>query len=162
MSICDLFELASGAKVNRGKSKAMLFGNWVNQSFIPFTVRTDYLKVLGIWFRGAGLCAKTSEECITKVRQKLGRWEHRSLAIMGKNLVIRSELLSVLLYVKFVKENNFDHKSIRKWSAWSVLENLQEKERVDLLKWFTVQKAHLAECLISEFSNKLYDITWLV
>eukprot|EP00061_Rhincodon_typus_P008440 g31042.t1 len=49
---------------------------------------SDYLKVLGIWFRGATVCAKTWEECTTKAKQKLGRWEHRSLSIEGKNLVI--------------------------------------------------------------------------
>eukprot|EP00061_Rhincodon_typus_P005645 g25418.t1 len=46
LSICDQFELASDAKVNRGKNKAMFFGNWADRSCIPFTVRTDYLKVL--------------------------------------------------------------------------------------------------------------------
>eukprot|EP00061_Rhincodon_typus_P015763 g43625.t1 len=36
------------AKVNRGKSEAMFFENRADRSFIPFTVRTDYLKMLGI------------------------------------------------------------------------------------------------------------------
>eukprot|EP00061_Rhincodon_typus_P011391 g36355.t1 len=88
LSICDQFELASGAKVNRGKSEAMVFGNRATQSFIPFTIRADYLKVLSNGFRGAGACAKTCEECATKVGQKLSRWEHWSLSIVGKNLVI--------------------------------------------------------------------------
>eukprot|EP00061_Rhincodon_typus_P004950 g23801.t1 len=88
LSICDQFELASGAKVNRGKSEAMFFSNWADRSFIPFTVRTDYLKVLGVWFGGAGACTKTWEEHITKLRQKLVLWEHHSLSIAGKNLVI--------------------------------------------------------------------------
>ncbi|GCC35651.1 hypothetical protein chiPu_0014138 [Chiloscyllium punctatum] len=52
MCICDQFEWALGAKVNRGKSEAMLFRNWADQSSIPITVRTDHLKVLGIWFGG--------------------------------------------------------------------------------------------------------------
>eukprot|EP00061_Rhincodon_typus_P004516 g22787.t1 len=77
----------------------MFFGNWADRSFIPFTVRTDYLKVLGIWFGGAGACTKTWGERVKKVRQKLSRWEHRSLSIAGKNLVIRCKVLSVLLYV---------------------------------------------------------------
>eukprot|EP00061_Rhincodon_typus_P009852 g33662.t1 len=55
--------------------------------------------MLGIWFRRAGACAKFWEECIAKVRQKLVFWEHYSLSISGKNLVIRSEELSLLLYV---------------------------------------------------------------
>eukprot|EP00061_Rhincodon_typus_P011065 g35817.t1 len=67
VSICDQFELASGAKVNRGKNS---------------------LRVLGIWFRGAGAWTKTWEERVIKVRQKLGKWEHRTLSFAGKNLVI--------------------------------------------------------------------------
>eukprot|EP00061_Rhincodon_typus_P013224 g39460.t1 len=51
-------------------------------------IRTDYLKVLGIWYGGARVCAQTWEELITKMRQKLGRWQHRSLSIVSKNLVI--------------------------------------------------------------------------
>eukprot|EP00061_Rhincodon_typus_P009422 g32920.t1 len=66
LSICDQFEMALGAKVNRGKSKAVLFGNWANRSFIPFTIRTQYLKVLGVWFGEAGVCTKTWEERVTK------------------------------------------------------------------------------------------------
>eukprot|EP00061_Rhincodon_typus_P017129 g45688.t1 len=46
MSICDWIELASGDKVNQGKS--MFFGKWADRSFIPFTVRTDFRMVLGI------------------------------------------------------------------------------------------------------------------
>eukprot|EP00061_Rhincodon_typus_P013095 g39257.t1 len=51
-----------------------------------------YLKKLGIRFRVAGAYTKTWEECIIKVRQKLGFWEHCSLSIAGKNLVIRSKM----------------------------------------------------------------------
>eukprot|EP00061_Rhincodon_typus_P006126 g26431.t1 len=88
MSFCLQSKLASGAKVNRGKSETMVFGNWANQFFVPFTIRTDYLKVLGIWFGGAGVCTKSWEERITKVRQRLGLWAHHSLTIVGKSLVI--------------------------------------------------------------------------
>eukprot|EP00061_Rhincodon_typus_P006710 g27657.t1 len=46
--------------------------------------REDRLpEVLGIWFRGAWTRSKSWEE------QKLVFWEHRSLSIVGKNLVIR-------------------------------------------------------------------------
>eukprot|EP00061_Rhincodon_typus_P017593 g46352.t1 len=50
---------------------------------------TDYLKVLRIWFGGARACAKSWEERIAKVRQELVFWEHHSLSIEGKILVIR-------------------------------------------------------------------------
>eukprot|EP00061_Rhincodon_typus_P009374 g32829.t1 len=80
MSICNHFELASGAKVDPGKSEAMLFENWVNRSFIPFA---DYLEVLGIRFGDAEVCTKAWEERIANVRQKLGFWEHHSLSIVA-------------------------------------------------------------------------------
>eukprot|EP00061_Rhincodon_typus_P008164 g30544.t1 len=37
---------------------------------------------------------------------------------------------------KFAKKNIFDHKSIRKWSACTVLETLWEKEKVYPVVWF--------------------------
>eukprot|EP00061_Rhincodon_typus_P013434 g39808.t1 len=76
MSICDQFELASGAKVNGDKHKAVLFENWAERSFIPFAVRTDYPKMLGIWFRGAGMCTKSWEETIAK---SIRKWSVRSI-----------------------------------------------------------------------------------
>jgi len=88
LKVCEQFERASGAKVNRGKSEAMFFGNWADRSFVPFTVREDYLKVLGIWF-GAKIGMSTLPRPGKKCRSNL----------VGKNLVIRYEVLSVLLYV---------------------------------------------------------------
>eukprot|EP00061_Rhincodon_typus_P017663 g46456.t1 len=109
LSICDQFELVSGAKVNRGKSKAMFFGNWANQSFIPLTISSDYLK-------------------------------------------------------KFVKKNTFDHQSLRKWSARSILETLRETGRVNLVMWFPEQTVRVIwqNVLSRQLSNKHQDITWLV
>eukprot|EP00061_Rhincodon_typus_P012970 g39045.t1 len=83
ISICDQFELALEAEVNRGKSGAMFFENWADRSFIPFTIMKDYLMVLGIWCGGAGPSTKAWEEHIAKVKQKLVLWEHRSLSIVG-------------------------------------------------------------------------------
>ncbi|XP_048392419.1 uncharacterized protein LOC125455003 isoform X2 [Stegostoma tigrinum] len=71
MRICDQFELTSGSKVNRGKSKAMFFTDWADRFFILFTVKTEFLKELGTWFRGTGACAKSWKEHIAKVKQKL-------------------------------------------------------------------------------------------
>eukprot|EP00061_Rhincodon_typus_P008874 g31882.t1 len=47
MSICDQFELASGANINRGKIKALFFRNWAEQSFIPFLIQGNSLAGLG-------------------------------------------------------------------------------------------------------------------
>ena len=99
ISICDQFESATGARVNRRKSEAMLFGNWPDRSSVPFTIKPDFLKVLGIWFGGAEACNKNWLERIARVGKKLELWRQRSLSITGKNLVIRCEVLSGLLYL---------------------------------------------------------------
>ncbi|XP_072103315.1 uncharacterized protein [Mobula birostris] len=57
------------------------------------------MKVLGIWFGWAEACNKNWQERTAKVRQKLGLWGGCSLSITGKNLVIRCEVLSGLLYL---------------------------------------------------------------
>eukprot|EP00061_Rhincodon_typus_P013468 g39854.t1 len=61
---------------------------------------------------------------------------------------------------KFTKKNNFDHKSIRKWSACSVLETLREKERVDPVMWFPEQtvKVIWQNASSPELVNKHPDI----
>ncbi|GCC35650.1 hypothetical protein chiPu_0014137 [Chiloscyllium punctatum] len=65
---------------------------------------------------------------------------------------------------KFMKKNTFDHKSIRKWSARSVLETLREKERADPVEWFPEQtvKAIWQNASSPELSNKHQDVAWLV
>lgn len=42
---------------NHRKSKAMLFGNWADQSTAPFTNKSDYLTM---WFEGARVLATIS------------------------------------------------------------------------------------------------------
>ncbi|XP_059833052.1 uncharacterized protein LOC132398101 isoform X1 [Hypanus sabinus] len=99
ISICEQFEQASGARVNCTKSEAMLFGNRPDRSSVPFTIRADHLKLLGIWFGGAEVCNKNWQKWTAKMEKKLGLWGGRSLSIAGKNLVIRYEVLSGLLYL---------------------------------------------------------------
>eukprot|EP00061_Rhincodon_typus_P013422 g39790.t1 len=63
---------------------------------------------------------------------------------------------------KFAKKNIFDNKSIRKWSARSILEPLREVERVDAVTWFPEQtvKAIWQNASPPELSNKHQDIAW--
>ncbi|XP_051900736.1 transcription factor HES-7-like [Pristis pectinata] len=76
-SVCRLIstsyrhELASGARVNHVKNKAMLFGNWPDRSNISFTIRSNYLKQLGIWFGGAEAGNKNWQEQIGKLLKPL-------------------------------------------------------------------------------------------
>ncbi|XP_073487037.1 uncharacterized protein [Aquarana catesbeiana] len=98
---CEDFGQASGAKVNCGKSEVMLFGKWFLPSSapIPFSVKTDFIKIHGVWFGAEGAALKSWEERLSKMRQKFGLWSLRELTIEGKTLVLPSEILSVLQYL---------------------------------------------------------------
>lgn len=98
---CEDFGQASGAKVNCGKSEVMLFGKWFLPSSapIPFSIKTDFIKILGVWFGAEGAALKSWEERLSKMRQKFGLWSLRELTIEGKTLVLRSEILPVLQYL---------------------------------------------------------------
>eukprot|EP00061_Rhincodon_typus_P017595 g46356.t1 len=62
------------------------------------------------------------------------------------------------------KRNSFDHKSIRKWSAHSVLETLCEKDRVDSVRLLPEQtvKVIWQNASSPELSDKHQDVAWLV
>eukprot|EP00061_Rhincodon_typus_P011896 g37256.t1 len=142
ISTRDQFELASGIKVNWGKSKSMFIGNWADQSFILFTIRTDYLTVLGIWFGGAAACAKT--------------WEGIDLASLPQNAPSScSDPYHLSFVEKFVKKNTFDPMSIRQCSAHSMLETLLGKGSYQVAPCADHQ-SHLGRMPCHQ------DIAWLV
>eukprot|EP00061_Rhincodon_typus_P016300 g44437.t1 len=145
MSICDQFKLTSGAKINQGKSKAMFFGNWANRSFIPFTIRTCYLKVwpisrtCAVAITRAIFCFmwRSEMDCIHRDTM------YRTLDGRGKNIPNTALITDIVKdetgLIKFAKKNTFDQKSIRKWSACSILENRRQKEGLDPVKLFPEQ-----------------------
>ncbi|KAM4019398.1 uncharacterized protein ACNLHF_000103, partial [Anomaloglossus baeobatrachus] len=71
---CETFGRASGAKVNCGKSEAMLFGDWqpASSAPFPFSIQPDFIKVLGVWFGKEGAALKSWEERLTKITQRIG------------------------------------------------------------------------------------------
>ncbi|KAJ1166929.1 hypothetical protein NDU88_007323 [Pleurodeles waltl] len=97
---CIEFGKASGAKINSAKSETLLFGHWTpTRDPLPFPIKQDFLKILGVWFSGKGAAEKSWEERLAKTKQKLGLWSLRKLTIEGKSLVLRNETLPVLLYI---------------------------------------------------------------
>eukprot|EP00061_Rhincodon_typus_P009497 g33059.t1 len=127
----------------------MFFGNWAIRFFISFTIRIECLKVLGKWFRGAGM--DTMYEALDKRGKHV---PNVTLILMATfvcsciNMYIdpRWTIPYHLFFMeKFTKKSSFDHKSIRKWSAHSILETLREKERVDPFRTFQqAPRLHLA------------------
>ncbi|XP_075054105.1 uncharacterized protein LOC142140150 [Mixophyes fleayi] len=78
----------------------MLFGQWhlSSPAAFPFTIKPDFIKILGVWFGGEEAALKCWEERLATVRQKVGLWSLRDLTIEGKALVLRNEILPVLQY----------------------------------------------------------------
>eukprot|EP00061_Rhincodon_typus_P009336 g32764.t1 len=143
LSICDQFELASGAKVNRGKSEAMFFGNWADRSFIPFTVRTGYLKYANT------KCHDVLRFYWSLVLRRIG------LASLPRNTASSWTVPYHLFFVeKFVKRNTFDHMFIRQMhaetnitSAWRTINT--EKDvlwSAQTLLVFQLKELTLTEC----------------
>ncbi|KAJ1149807.1 hypothetical protein NDU88_002612 [Pleurodeles waltl] len=97
---CIKFVKASGAKINSAKSETLLFCHWTpTRDPLPFPIKQDFLKILGVWFGRKSAAEKSWEERLAKTKQKLGLWSLRKLTIEGKFLVLLNETLPVLQYV---------------------------------------------------------------
>ncbi|KAJ1107442.1 hypothetical protein NDU88_004832 [Pleurodeles waltl] len=100
LEACKGFGKASGPKINANKSQVKLFGCWdLCNKPLPFPIEAGLVKILDIWFGGPGAVAKSWDERLAKVKQKLGFWSLRHLSIEGKALVLRNDALPVLQYV---------------------------------------------------------------
>ena len=95
------FEAASGAKLNRSKSKGLWLGAWSGRSDPPVALdwSSDKLKILGV-FVGQGCLEEDNwRPRIDAVDHVLTSWRSRSLTFRGKALVINALALSRVWYV---------------------------------------------------------------
>jgi len=97
----DLYEKASGSKLNRGKSKGLWLGSWRGRLDPP--VDLDWssfkLKVLGVFIGIGDLIEDNWRPRINAVDKILSSWRSRSLSLRGKALVINALALSRIWYV---------------------------------------------------------------
>ena len=97
----DLFEKASGSKLNHGKSKGLWLGSWRGRLDPP--VELDWssfkLKVLGVFIGIGDLVEDNWRPRINAVDKVLSSWRSRSLSLRGKALVINALALSRIWYV---------------------------------------------------------------
>lgn len=96
----DLYERASGAKINKGKCKGLWCGafahtteqlrdfDWFNE-FIPE-------KILGQFIVKVDCTRRNWEAKIQKINNIIAAWRHRALSYEGKALVINGLLTSTL------------------------------------------------------------------
>ncbi len=97
----DLYEKASGSKLNQGKSKGLWLGSWRGRPDSP--VDLDWssfkLKVLGVFIGIGDLFEDNWRPRINAVDKVLSSWRSRSLSLRGKALVINALALSRIWYV---------------------------------------------------------------
>ena len=116
-----LYELATGAKLNVDKTRAMRFGDLSkNKFFIPDFyylkwVYAEGIKVLGITFFNDYLRTQNFnwEVQIRKLESALQNWKSRHLSLKGRAMIINTMALSKLWYLgAIISPSDSDFKAI--------------------------------------------------
>ncbi|KAL6481328.1 hypothetical protein MHYP_G00094080 [Metynnis hypsauchen] len=98
LDLTDWYGRASGAKLNRSKSEAQLFGPWGDiQRNLDLDFKEKDMKILGIKFDKEGGGRGNWTDMIGKVKQRLGFWGLRQMTMEGKVLIIKAIILPLLL-----------------------------------------------------------------
>lgn len=97
----DLYERASGSKLNMPKSKGGWLGSWVSRSDPPVNLdwSSTKIKVLGVFIGLGNLDEDNWRPRITEVDHVLSSWSSRSLSFCGKAIAINTLALSRIWYV---------------------------------------------------------------
>ena len=99
-SIYDTFEEASGAKLNRGKSKGMWLGAWKSRNDTPFGLSwVKELPLLGGTFSVSNYTIPTWEKPVARLASRLSAWSGRSLSLQGKTTIINVLALSQIWHL---------------------------------------------------------------
>ena len=95
----SIYSRASGAKINNNKTTAIKIGNWekkgededINWSMNP-------VKALGVTQSEGTVDELYWEGKLEKMKKKVMKWENRNLTFRGKVHIVKSEILSTILY----------------------------------------------------------------
>ncbi|RXN13427.1 reverse transcriptase [Labeo rohita] len=101
LDLTDWYGRASGAKLNRNKSEAQLFGPWdrVDIGRLDIDFKETNFKILGVKFDKEGGGRENWTDLLGKVRKRLVFWGLRQLTIEGKVLIFKAVILPLLLLV---------------------------------------------------------------
>ena len=105
LRIIDEFELVSGSKLNKHKTKGLVVNPENNQRNVGGIVLTTGPEmVLGVPLGKSKHCDEFWKKLIEKLKSKLNVWNMRDLSIEGKIHVVKSLGLSTMLYAIEMKE----------------------------------------------------------
>jgi hypothetical protein len=94
------YERASGAKLNRGKSKGLWLGAWKDRRDTPFGIKwITELSLLGATISAGDYSTATWEAPVAKVEKRLSSWKGRQLTYQGKATVINTLALSQIWHL---------------------------------------------------------------
>ena len=98
LEILTSYELASGAKINKEKTKGLLIGNLKNNTpkFNEISWTKDFVKTLGICHGYNIKDDKIWKDKILKIKSCLQIWKSRNLTLNGKVLIIKTFVHSVI------------------------------------------------------------------
>ena len=95
-----LYERASGARLNRGKSKGMWAGSWKDRADMPHGIQwVKALPLLGATFNVGDYSIPTWEPAVSKLETRLAAWSGRKLSFQGKATVINALALSQIWHL---------------------------------------------------------------
>ncbi|KAH6945250.1 hypothetical protein HPB50_007678 [Hyalomma asiaticum] len=86
----------SGAKINEGKSKALLFGSFPSESLGEIQ-KVSMVKVLGIYFKCDGVAEATWQRALERAHLVATRIQHLDLTLRGKALAVKTSVLVEVL-----------------------------------------------------------------
>ena len=103
LKIFESFRVISGLYINTQKSETMWLGNQKQsqESLHNFAVKKK-IKILGIFFCNYMSASKVKENWVERVgsiRRLISCWEKRNLSLIGKTHIIKTFLISQLVYV---------------------------------------------------------------
>ncbi len=99
-AVYSKFEHASGARLNRGKSKGMWLGSWKQRTDAPFGLQwVKQLPLLGATFSAGDYSEPTWEPATAKLEKRLSDWSGRKLSFQGKATIINSLALSQIWHL---------------------------------------------------------------
>ena len=101
-STFDLYERASGAKINKGKCKGLWCGAFAHRTeqLGDFDWLNDFIpdKILGQFIGNVDCTRRNWEAKIQKINNIIAAWSHRNLSFKGRVLVINGLLTSTVWY----------------------------------------------------------------
>ena len=104
--ILNIYQRASGAKVNLLKTNGFLMGKLRYEKDTPLDIRwnNENIKILGITFGNVDVSADNWEPKIRKIKTILNIWSNRKLTLHGKVVAVNSLATSGIWYLSNILE----------------------------------------------------------